>query len=176
MRSVFRKTLAGALVALLGFATIACAYVPQPTATPVPRPATPVSDPAAVGRAIAAAEAKLRFRASLPRDLPPDARITRVLAPNQSPPTLDIEYLIDDQTVLLRQRPAQSDPGFPAETSPIDVDGFVGRGMARVDDAGKFVTGELYWVRDGMDYALLGGLPMPELMRIAKSVARPSAA
>jgi hypothetical protein len=144
-----------------------------PTAVPTPPPTPP---PGVIERAIAMAEAEARLRLSFPRDLPGDARIMRVAIVNQTPPTLDVEYLIGSETVLLRQRPAQSNPQFPPEAKPIDIDGIAAQGVARVDASGRQVGVELYWSRDGMDYLLGGNLPAPEMARIARSVARPGSA
>jgi hypothetical protein len=160
--------LGGVVVAAL---SVACAAIP--TATPTVPPATP--DPERIGVAIAAAEARLRIRASQPTDLPAGARITRVAAAAESPPTLDIEYLIGERRLLLRQRPAQSDPEFPAEARPVAGEADI-RAVSRVDGAGNQIGAELYWTRDGMDYALSGALPLPDMVRIARGVARPSAA
>jgi hypothetical protein len=129
-----------------------------------------------IERAIAAAEAQLKIRASLPSDLPPDGRIVRVAVVNEQPPTLDIEYLIGGHRVLLRQRPAQSDPQFPPEARDVALEGFAVKALARVDGSGRSTGTELYWTRDGFDYALLGTLPLPDLVRIARGVARPGAA
>src|SRR5207244_6104226 len=89
------------LLSLVG----ACAPLPAPTPTPVP-----TLDQAAFERKLAGAEAQLRLRASLPATLPGSAKIVDVRVANREPPTLDVEYRVGDQFLLLRQRPADSAP------------------------------------------------------------------
>jgi hypothetical protein len=158
---------------LLVLAALSAACAPIPVATPTTPPATP--DEARIEVAIAAAEARLRIRASQPTDLPSGARITRVATVNENPPTLDIEYLVGERRFLLRQRPAQSDPQFPTEARPVAGEADI-RAISRVDGAGNQIGAELFWSRDGMDYALTGALPLPDMLRIARGVSRPSAA
>lgn len=127
-------------------------------------------------RELAAAEARVRFRASLPRDLPGDAALTRVAVINEVPPTLDMEYLVGGRSLLLRQRPAQSEPGFPPEAVTLDVGGVAGRAVRRLDGTGRWLASELYWTKDGMDYALVGAFSEAELVQVARGVVRPGAA
>ncbi len=158
---------------VIAFLAVACAAVAPPTATPKIA-ATP--DPVVLARAVAAAEAEMRIRAWLPRDLPPGAFIARVARANDQPPTLDIEYLFGERHLLLRQRPALAEPGFPAGAEQVDLDGVPAWALVRVDASGNPVQSELYWVRGGMDFALAGHMPIEDLMRVARGVAPPSAA
>jgi hypothetical protein len=170
---VGRPTRRRLLAAVLVLAALPAACAPIPTPSPTTPPATP--DEARISVAIAAAEAKLRIRASQPTDLPPGARISRVATVNESPPTLDIEYLVGERRFLLRQRPAQSDPQFPPDARPVDGEAGM-RAVRRVDGAGNEVGADLYWTKDGMDYALSGALPLLDMLRIARGVSRPTAA
>jgi hypothetical protein len=154
----------------LGALMLACAPVPTPTPT-APIPATP--DEALISRSIAAAEAQLKIRASLPTGLPVGARVTRVAVIGDKPPTLDLEYLIGGQRVLLRQRPAQSDAQFPPEAAEVTIAGGTARALVRVDERGQLVKSEVYWTRDGMDYALAGALPIEQMATLAATVSRP---
>jgi hypothetical protein len=146
-------------------------------ATSSPTPARPrAPEPGEADRAIAAAEAQIRVRLSLPTELPRDAIVSRVALVNESPPTVDVEYFVDGQRIVLRQRPAQSSPQFPDRAKPVDLGGLVAQGIAHLDGQGRAAGLELYWTRDGFDYMLAGNLPPEEMARIARSVARPRAA
>lgn len=160
---------------LLAIGAVGCAPLPTPTPTQAVPASQPMAspDPQLAERALAAAEAQLRFRAALPRELPDGAQIVRVASVSTAPPTLDVEYLVGGQRLLLRQRPAQSDPQFPPEATEFDFEGLSGRAIARMDTAGKLVQSELYWTRDGMDYALVGTMPPSQMVPIARSVVRP---
>jgi len=157
-------------VLALAFLVVACAPIATPTATPR-IPSTPA--PGQHDRAIAAAEAQTRMRLSQPKELPAGSQLTRVALVNEQPPTLDLEYLIAGSQVILRQRPAQSNPQFPADAQPVELDGLTAHGVLRVSRDGQPVGVELYWTRDGMDYMLGGGLAPEQMAKIARSVIRP---
>ena len=157
------------IVVLIG----SCAPIEAPTPTPR-APATPHAP--TIDRAIAAAEARAGFRASLPSRLPPGSQVSRVALVNEQPPTVDIEYLLpDSRQFLLRQRPVQSNTLVPEEATRFVYEGLEGRALVQVDSQGRFVRSEVYWVGDGMEYVLTGVLTPEELASIARGVARPVA-
>ncbi|TAK22305.1 MAG: hypothetical protein EPO26_11430 [Chloroflexota bacterium] len=152
-------------------ATVSCAALPTPTEIP----ATPTIAAETLERELVKAEADLRIRLSLPRDMPSNARLARVFVVNTQPPTVDLEFAVGPARFLLRQRPAQTAPGFPAEAVDVDLDGGPAKLLVKNDASGRPLPTELYWTRDNMDYLIAGAIPTDDLVRLARGVKRPGA-